>query len=284
MNNKNKMKGGYDVWNKTWSKQAEKSLLNSLFTINSPSNIYQFWQRGYANDLLNLIRENKYTSFCELGAGKGTTSMYIAQNGYSNISMVDLAEEGFKIAKYSFKYYNLPEPRMILADVENTSLPGESYDCIYNIGLLEHFEDPSKTLKESYRLLKKGGIIFMPIIPKLPFSKSLIARILFNPISIVKFWAKKIIGNKPSDSHSSNILRTEYKKEYYRKVCTELGFKEIRCIPYNPYWKINRDGWFESNITLPIYNWHYNFFKARKKISLQTISAVEFCYLLIAYK
>ena len=60
------------------------------------------------------------------------------------------------------------------------------FDCIYNIGLLEHFENPAPTMEEAFRLLKPGGLIFMPIVPAMPYRKSIFARLLFNPVSLVK--------------------------------------------------------------------------------------------------
>lgn len=278
----NKTKGSFQGWDEVWKSETNSIQLNPNFTQHQPKTIYQFWQKAYAHDLMNLLKDKKYNTFCELGSGRGTTSMYLSEAGYENITLVDLAENGFNIAKNSFNKYGFKDPSYILANVENTGIPSDTFDCVYNIGLLEHFEDPSKTLEEAYRLLKKEGMIFMPIIPKLPFSRSLLVRIFLNPISVCKQIVKSIIGYKNKDN--SNIYRNDLHKDYYVNVCQKMGYKNISCISYNPYWKVNDDGFFERFITLPLYMKHYNLFKKNRRVSFACPEFMESCYLLIGYK
>lgn len=277
----NKKRGSFEGWNEVWSNQSDEELLNPMYTESIPKDIYQFWQKGYALDLIDLIKDKSYSSFCELGSGRGTTTMYLAKAGYKNLTMVDLAEQGFIVANHSFRHYGLPIPKMILEDVEQTNLSGESFDCIYNIGLLEHFDDPRPTLNETFRLLKKGGMIFKPIVPVQLLYKSFFQRLVFNPISLAKILVKKIIVKK---SKENNINRTDYRREFYMKLCEEIGFKNIQCIPYNPYYKVNDDGKYLNTITLPIYQWYYNTFKRGKPLSLKTNELFDVCFLLIAEK
>lgn len=276
-----KTKGSFEGWNEVWSAQSEEELSNPMYTESAPSTIYQFWQKGYANDLLALIKDKNYRSFCELGSGRGTTTMYLAQAGYDDLTMVDLAQQGFEIAQYSFKKYKLPMPKMVLENIEQTSLTDQAFDCIYNIGLLEHFDDPRPTLAESFRLLKPGGIIYMPIVPEQPVYKSIAQRLLFNPLALAKITAKSIL--KPG-SKTNNINRTNYRRDFYSDICKELGFKNVKCIPYNPYWKVNADGAVENKLTLPIYQWYYNTFKSKKTLSFETSTMFDLCFLLYAEK
>jgi ubiquinone/menaquinone biosynthesis C-methylase UbiE len=276
-----KTKGSFEGWNEVWSTQSEKELLNPMYTESSPNTIYQFWQKGYANDLLAMIKNKNFTSFCELGSGRGTTTMYLAKAGYTDLTMVDLAEQGFEVARYSFEKYKLPIPKMILEDVEKTSIPTNTFDCVYNIGLLEHFDDPKPTLAESYRLLNKGGLIYMPIVPTQPLYKSFFQRLLFNPLALAKLIVKSII--RPA-SKGNNINRTDYRRAFYSKICKEIGYKNIQCIPYNPYWKVNNDGPVENKFTLPIYQWYYNSFKKNKTLSFKTSTMFDLCFLLVAEK
>jgi ubiquinone/menaquinone biosynthesis C-methylase UbiE len=279
-----KEKGSYQGWNNLWEVEVSNRIINPHFTRTEVKTIYQFWQKAYANDLLSLIQRKNYSRFCELGSGRATTSLYLANCGYSDITLVDLAEQGFIIAKNSFEYYKFESPKFLLANVEDTGIDSEAFDCIYNIGLLEHFIDPKLTLKEAHRLLKKDGMIFMPIVPTLPFRKSILCRIFFNPLSILKKGIKSMLGFESKFNSANDILRTDYSKEHYVNICKELGYKNVECISYNPYWKVNDDGFIENNITLPLYKFYYNLFKRKKIISLDTSGPFEFCYLLIAYK
>lgn len=276
-----KTRGSFEGWNEVWTDQSSEKLLNPMYTEGEPKTIYQFWQKGYSIDLLAMIKGRDYTSFCELGAGRGTTTMYLAKAGFTDLTMVDLAEQGFNVAKHSFNHYKLPMPQMVLEDVEKTSLPEGAFDCVYNIGLLEHFDDPKPTLVESYRLLKKDGLIYMPIVPAQPHYKSYFQRLLFNPITLAKLVLKSIIKPK---SKESNINRTDYGTDFYIKICKEIGYKNVRCIPYNPYWKVNADGGFENKVTLPLYKWYYNTFKKNKTLSFETSTAFDLCFLLVGEK
>ena len=276
-----KSKGSFEGWNEVWNKQSEAELLNPMYTESEPSDIFQFWQKGYALDLLNLLKGKHYQSFCELGSGRGTTTMYLAKAGYTDCTMVDLAERAFEVARYSFDKYKLPLPKMLLNDVEQTNIADASFDCIYNIGLLEHFDDPKPTLAESHRLLKPGGMIFNPIVPAQAFYKSLFHRSLFNPLSIAKILAKTAIGYRRTQT---NINRTDHRGGYYEAICKELGFKNVRCIPYNPYWKVNDDGMVLTHLTLPAYKWYYRTFKKGTNLSFATSEIFGRCFLLLAEK
>lgn len=74
-------KGSYEGWDNIWKGESDSEKLNLHFTKVKPKTIYQFWQKAYAQDLLNLIKEKDYKSFCELGSGRGTTSMYLSYAG-----------------------------------------------------------------------------------------------------------------------------------------------------------------------------------------------------------
>lgn len=276
-----KERGSFEGWNEVWQDQSSKDLLNPMYVEGEPTTIYQFWQKGYADDLLATIKDKNYKSFCELGSGRGTTTMYLAKESYQDLTMVDLAEQGFQVAAHSFDHYNLTAPKMMMEDVEKTSLRAQSFDCIYNIGLLEHFDDPKPTLQESFRLLKQNGMIFMPIVPQQPLYKSFLSRLLFNPLALAKILVKQMITSKVQNN---SINRTAFRRDFYIEICKELGFKNIKCIPYNPYWKVNNDGWFEDHITLPCYKWYYRSFKKNRLLSFQTTTLFDLCFLLTAEK
>ncbi len=279
--------GSFEGWDHAWDDFAVANDDKGQVFIRAarPVAFYQFWQFHYAKDLFELIKERNYKSFLELGSGRGTTSMYLTQGGYSDITMVDLAKNAFVLAQQNYTREQLALPKMILGNVENTSLESDSYDCIYNIGLLEHFENPAPTLAEAYRLLREGGMIFMPIVPDMPYSKSIFQRIFLNPWSLVKKLVKTMIGYKEKATGNEEILRTQTDKAAYAKICAEIGYKNIQCIAYNPYWKLYDDeSWWLDNFMLPIYQKHLELTKKEGKLSLQTSDAFELCYLLVAYK
>lgn len=279
-----RIEGNPQEWDTVWKSDKENiSDEVQLFTRGKIKNIRQLWQRCYFNDLFSLVKDRNYNSFLELGSGRGTTSLYLMNSGYTNITMVDLAPEAFKLAKKLFENANLPVPNLILSDVRETQLPDESYDCIYNIGLLEHFRDPEPVLKEAYRLLKPGGLIFMVIIPEYPISRSIPLRLFLNPISVIKFIVKRIIKRK--SVVEANMVRTYYSGNYYKNILNKLGEKNAVCIPYNSYHKIFVQEKYLNLIALPFFKIQYaakSFFC--KPPILKTNSKLAFCDLLICYK
>lgn len=80
------------------------------------------------------------------------------------------------------------------------------------------------------------------------------------------------------------MVRTTYGRKYYEKICIDIGFKNVNCLPYNPYWKVNSDPKFERKFTLFFYDLHYRLFKKGSKVSMKTWSLSELCYLLVAEK
>ena len=91
--------------------------------------------------------------------------MYIAGRN-DNVTLVDLSATALDLATENFRCAGLRAPATHQADAADTGLPTAAYDCVYNIGLLEHFEDPTPVLAESLRLLAPGGLLFMVIIPE----------------------------------------------------------------------------------------------------------------------
>lgn len=278
--------GSSGQWNDIWNEYAGKgNEMKKLFTRGTPSTIYQFWQRAYFEDFMQLIGKKRDGKFLELGSGRGTTSLYLADSGITDITLVDLSEQALSQAKANFEFENVPPPKTVLANAEDTKLQPNSFDFIYNIGVLEHFEDPGPILRETYRLLRPGGKVFMPIVPQMPYHKSLICRALFNPLSIAKQIVKIIIGRK-SRTNNSGMVRTENGKKEYVQISREVGFADVNCIPYNPYWRVNQDeGFVMNSLALPLYKFHYKVKRITGvKPFLKTIDPAAFCLLLTCKK
>lgn len=51
----------------------------------------------------------------------------------------------------------------VIADIHNIPLDGESVDCVFCTGTLEHVERPEAVLKEIFRVLKKKGIVYIDV-------------------------------------------------------------------------------------------------------------------------
>ncbi len=67
-------------------------------------------------------------------------------------------KEPFEISNCEYKGYDIQD-----LDLEKDSLPDkdESVDVVVTLGLIEALDNPSHLLKESFRVLKKGGFIYI---------------------------------------------------------------------------------------------------------------------------
>ena len=247
-------------WDNFWS--SLEAPMVRLYTSGRPKTIHQFWQRCYAEDLWALMGDRaKDARYLELGAGRGTTSMYLASKG-CDVTMVDLSSTGFEVAKSNFAREGVKLPTMVQADARNTGLPSESYDCILSIGLLEHFEDPRPVLAESARLLRPGGLHFAVVIPERPDSIRHLAYALLRPWSFG--WAllptalKRLIrpARHSGPQEKNTVVRTKYTCADYLKMLDGLEVADVHCVPYNSYHPVYNSSFMEANLAIPLYRAH----------------------------
>jgi SAM-dependent methyltransferase len=263
--------GDWEQWDQVWRQlRTDDQGDQILYTLRTPNTLFEFWQRGYADDIWNAIEHLGQRARClELGSGRGTTSMYLASWNL-DVTLVDLSREGLALACENFRKNGLPQPRTYLADARDTRLASATFDCIYNIGLLEHFVDPLPVLAESLRLLKPGGYLFMVIVPEGASWRSLPLRVLFNPLTTVgggmaalgRRLASGISALQPARQHADaalaprRMVRTAYSRAQYIRWMHDLGEIEVACVPYNPYFSLYRTAFLENLVTLPLYRAH----------------------------
>src|SRR5262245_58148109 len=62
-----------------------------------------------------------------------------------------------------FRFNGLPAPTLFHTDFFKWE-PGRTFDVVYSIGFIEHFEDPRMIIEKHLRLLRPGGrlIITLP--------------------------------------------------------------------------------------------------------------------------
>ena len=276
--------GSSEAWDNIWKGLSQgDATRKKVFTRGLPQTIHQFWQRAYFEDLMQIIQPRRDQRMLELASGRGTTSLYLAANGFTDITLLDLSSTALEQAAQNFQSEGLPTPTLVSGNALETKLPGASFDCIYNIGVLEHFEDPQPFLQETFRLLAPGGKIFMPIVPQMPFMNSLVCRALFNPVTILKKLVKVAIRfQQPADE---SMVRTVHDRHVYVRVARDAGFERVACIPYNPYWLINDDGWFLDRVVLPLYRAHHELKKmVGVRPAFKALGCNASCYLLTASK
>ncbi len=105
----------------------------------------------------------------DAGCGPGRDSRLLTERGF-NVIGVDLSKELLKIAKRMN-----PKTRFICADIRELPFKDNYFDGVWCSAVLLHFEtieDVKKALKEMYRVLKPGGIIFISVKKQLGKNKT----------------------------------------------------------------------------------------------------------------
>jgi ubiquinone/menaquinone biosynthesis C-methylase UbiE len=257
-----------------------------LYTTGPLRTIHEFWQRCYFDDLwASMGAGAEKARYLELGAGRGTTSMYLASRG-CDVTMLDLSTAGFKIAEKNFRREGLALPRFVHADARDTRLPAASYDCVFSIGLLEHFETPNPVLLESVRLLRPGGLHFAVIIPERQQNIKLLTLALLRPWTLWRGLMPPAVKRRLRDlrrppAPTSPVLRTAYSRADYLKMLEGLEVENACCVPYNPYHPVYKSALLESGVAIRLYNLHRKLKKLHSGYPLlSTASGLASCDLL----
>ncbi|HYA88604.1 MAG TPA: class I SAM-dependent methyltransferase, partial [Nitrospirota bacterium] len=105
-----------------------------------------------------LSGERDLREVIEFGCGTGYYTKAIARNA-SRVLATDLSDEMLDKAKANLKEF--PNVTIEKADCEGAAYPPERFDTVIMANVLHIIEDPRKALRESLRILKKGGLLIV---------------------------------------------------------------------------------------------------------------------------
>ena len=91
----------------------------------------------------------------EVGCSMGTDLIELARLGFQ-VTGIDLTAAGIELAQQRFTMYGLPADLRV-DDAENLSFDDDTFDVAYSFGVLHHTPDTAKSIRELWRVLKKGG-------------------------------------------------------------------------------------------------------------------------------
>ncbi len=116
-----------------------------------------FDERGYKrliDECLKHVKPADNFKVLELGCATGCFTGRLANYKF-NITAVDISPNCINFAKEKY-----PDINFEVGDIEHLKYADASFDAVVLFGVLHHFPDLSIPLRESYRLLKKGGTLF----------------------------------------------------------------------------------------------------------------------------
>ncbi len=156
----------------------------------------------------------------EVGCGRGTISSYLSDAGY-NCTLLDVSIEVLKNAKKIYKDFNL-KGKFVRGDVFYLPFFEEKFDIVFSVGLLEHFKNPKKIIKEQLRILKKEGLFFAYIVP----NKSVNIQHKHKWINHILRGYVQFYENNMKRDKEKHIFRTSYQSKLYTNILKDLGAKK----------------------------------------------------------
>lgn len=103
---------------------------------------------------------NQDSIYLEIGCGPAHIADYVMETYNAYFVGIDFNYEMLLTLKRYFDEKGYTKYILIYDDINNMPLKDNSIDFIYGGGVIEHFKDTNNILKESYRVLKTGGVSF----------------------------------------------------------------------------------------------------------------------------
>lgn len=122
----------------------------------------EYIQRYRFKKILKLLGPTKYPSLLEAGTGSGVFLPELSKH-CDNLFAIDVHHHFDKIEQLC-KEYKIGNYNLSSQSIENTNFPGDSFDVIVAVSVLEFVSDIQKAATEIKRIKKKDGI-FVTICP-----------------------------------------------------------------------------------------------------------------------
>lgn len=105
-------------------------------------------------------------TFLDAGCGKGELLLFMKKKGYE-VFGIDYSSQAVQIAKKLMKKFHV-HAVIKRKDVRDTSFPNSKFDYVISTDVVEHLDDNDAVVdffNESYRILKKGGVLHIHTAP-----------------------------------------------------------------------------------------------------------------------
>lgn len=155
--------------------------INKLFKLpvhpfnlqNDKKKSYTEWQFEKGEDTIKNYLEAtdasemfKDKNVLDIGCGAGGKTVYYATLGAEKITGLEILEKYRDSAEKFAKEKGVDDRfEFVAGDASNTPFSDNTFDTIIMNDAMEHVDDPPGTLNECYRILKKGGKLYVNFPP-----------------------------------------------------------------------------------------------------------------------
>ena len=152
----NYQRGSQKSWEQLWQEGNEVNYL-------SPESFVGINERIKVDSFIDKFLQAPGKRSLECGCGLATVSMLLADRGFE-VSMLDSSPEALRRVKITLET-SRSRGTLLLGDINAIPTPDSTYDLVHSYGVLEHFAEIEKPMKEMLRVLKPGGVFFADIVP-----------------------------------------------------------------------------------------------------------------------
>jgi ubiquinone/menaquinone biosynthesis C-methylase UbiE len=137
------------------------------FSLEKLKNDREDFNQSKLQDAIRCIEKaytiNQDSIYLEIGCGPAHIADYVMETYNAYFVGIDFNYEMLVTLKHYFDEKGYTKYILIYDDINNMPLKDNSIDFIYGGGVIEHFKDTNNILKESYRVLRPGGVSFNTI-------------------------------------------------------------------------------------------------------------------------
>jgi len=187
----------------------------------------------------------------DLGCGTGFI-LSLAMPYFNELYGIDITPAMLDLAKFKFK--KVKKIKLIQASSEHLPFRNSLFDVLTSYSFLHHLSSIGPTLKEAFRVLKKGGIFYSDLDPNYYFWQAIksaakekkVSRLLKIDVNSICHMTRNISEMAPGLSRTT-IKKAEYvegfkggfKEENLRQIFLKTGFKTFN-LEYHWFWQEGR--------------------------------------------
>jgi SAM-dependent methyltransferase len=194
-----------DYWTSVWkNKDTEDYLMNNS-------------HKDDRRILETIIRnETVGNRIMEAGCGLGQWVICLADKGYDVVGL-DYSEPTIQRLNQTYPSY-----KWVVGDITDLRYGNETFDAVLSWGVVEHFvEGPEQALDEAYRILKRGGRLYITV----PCNNYLM--MLLSPLSLLKrnLTDNRFIRRMRGLDYPRPFYQYEFRKKVFQNYIVSRGFE-----------------------------------------------------------
>jgi SAM-dependent methyltransferase len=181
----------------------------------------------------------------EVGCGRGTMSLYLCANDDARPYCLDLLHSSVSLTRSNFEEEGR-EARVVQGNGLRLPFNEGTFDAIYTIGLLEHFEDVGPPVGEMVRVLRPGGLFITLNIPAKSHPASWLSRVYKLGVLVTKrlrtnpfVRPSRALGFLKTAAtgqvKTSWVWRNDYPPEVYAAALRGAGIPDVAHCGVNPF-------------------------------------------------